>query len=224
MLKLLEKDFEKNAEKQLENDKKLEANEEERSRLKNDSSAKEAIDAFESKYNTEKSMKELQATRRDLKAKAEAAKKEAAKNIIGQYRDNGGAGQIAKAKSEITKAIQKYMLEQKYRDSQGDVSAEYTLSDKETRSAERMQESIAALVDRAVVGGGGHLEAGQIFKRFFGEDSNSPMAESLKQAIDAYQFQSRSRNYNENEELYTGTGGLKEKFENDISTKASKHG
>ena len=46
--------------------------------------------------------------------------------------------------SEITKAIQKYMLEQKYKDSQGDVSANYTLTDKETRSAERMQESIAA--------------------------------------------------------------------------------
>ena len=43
------------------------------------------------------------------------------------------------------------MLEQKYKDGQSDVSAEYTLSDKETRSAERMQESISALLDRAVV-------------------------------------------------------------------------
>ena len=50
------------------------------------------------------------------------------------------------------------------------------------------------------------------------------MAESLKQAIDAYQYQARAKNYNDNEDLYKGTGGIKEKFEDDISTKASRHG
>ena len=51
-------------------------------------------------------------------------------------------------------------------------------------------------------------------KEYFGEDSNSPMAESLKQAIDAYQFQSRSRNYNENEELYQEILDIQNKINN----------
>ena len=76
----------------------------------------------------------------------------------------------------------------------------------------------------AIVAGGGSLDAGQVFKRYFGEDTDSPMAQSLKQAIDAYQYQARAKNYNDNEALYKETCGTKEKFENDIATRASKHG
>lgn len=192
--------------------------------IENDSSFASALPTFQEKHRLEQQLADQKNERLALLENAQITRKAAALAIIEGYRQNGGAAQIARAKAEITKAIQKCMLEQKYKDGQSDVSAEYTLSDKETRSAERMQESISALLDRAVVAGGGSLDAGEVYKRFFGQDSDSPMAESLKQAIDAYQYQARAKNYNDNEDLYKGTGGIKEKFEDDISTKASRHG
>ena len=172
----------------------------------------------------EKQLSQETGKRDALEAKAKEIRKKAAEDMIKKYENNGSSAQIARAKNEITKAIQKFMMESKYKDSQGDVSMDYSLSDKETRSAQRMQESISALVDRAVVAGGGRLDSGQVLKRYFGEDTDSPMAQSLKQAIDTYQFQARAKNYNENEELYKNSGGPKEKFREDVSTKASKHG
>lgn len=193
-------------------------------KLNDDPEIARVLPIFAHKHAMEKQLAEQRAQRNELKEQMKHKKRTVARELIEGYRGNGAASQIAKAKAEITKAIQKCMMEQKYKERQGDVNAEYTLSDKEIRSAERMQESIAALVDRAIVGGGGSLDAGQIYKRFFGQDSDSPMAESLKQAIDAYQYQARAKNYNDNENLYIGTGGEEEKFENDIIRKASKNG
>ena len=193
-------------------------------KLNDDPEIARVLPIFAHKHNMEKQLAEQRAQRNELKEQIKHKKEMVASDIIAGYRRNGAASQIAKAKAEITKAIEKCMMEQKYKERQGDVNAEYTLTDKETRSAERMQESIAALLDRAIVAGGGSLDAGQVYKRFFGQDSDSPMAESLKQAIDAYQYQARAKNYNDNEELYIGTGGEEEKFESDIIRKASKNG
>ncbi len=190
----------------------------------NPSSLDKANNLFTKKRDLQAQLKAQTTAREDIKSRLQSSKKAAALDKIAEYRNNGGAAQIASARAEITKAIQKCMLERKYQDSQGDVTADYTLSDKETRSAERMQESICALLDRAVVAGGASLDAGQVFKRFFGTESDSAMSKSLEQAIDAYQFQARAKNYNDNEALYTSSGGTKEKFEDDISTKAAKHG
>ena len=193
-------------------------------KLNEDPEIARVLPTFAHKHNMEKQLAEQRAQRKELQEQINARRANVASKVIEGYRNNGGAEQIARAKSEITKAIQKCMLERKYKDSQGDVSADFTLSDKETRSAERMQESICALLDRAVVAGGGKMDTGEVFKRYFGEDSDSPMAQSLKQAIDAYQYQARSKNYNDNEDLYKSTGGEKEKFESDIVKKASKRG
>lgn len=214
--------------KELDELAKLEKREAERAKLKknlsDDPEIAKVLPIFEQKHKLEKQLAEQRSQREILQEKLKNKRANIAGAIIENFRKNGGAAQIASAKNEITKAIQKCMMERKYKDSQGDVNVEYTLTDKETSSSERMQESICALLDRAVVAGGASLDAGQVFKRYFGEDSDSPMAESLKQAIDAYQYQARAKNYNENEDLYKNTGGTKEKFENDIVTRASKMG
>lgn len=193
-------------------------------KLKDDPEIAKVLPTFEKKHNLEKQLSQEKSKRGELEAKAKEIRKKAAEDMIKKYENNGSSAQIARAKAEILKKLQMCMMESKYKDSQGDVSMDYSLSDKETRSAERMQESICSLIDRAVVAGGGRLDSGQVLKRYFGEDTNSLMAQKLKQSIDTYQFQARAKNYNDNEELYKNSGGTKEKFRKDVSTKASNHG
>lgn len=183
-----------------------------------------AAKAFERKYELEKTYSLQAETQRELESELREAKAKAAKDMINQYSQNGTAGDIAKAKMDINKAVQKYLMEQKVKDTGGDFSGNFTLSDKETRSAERMQESICALIDRAIVGGGGSLDSGEVFRKYFGDSSDSLMSEHLRGAIDAYQFQKRAEKYNASESKYTSLGGEKDKFREDLIKKSASHG
>ena len=174
---------------------------------------------FDHKHELEQDFAQLAEDRGTLEANLKAAKKEAAGNIIKSYKQNGSDSKIAKAKTEIQKAIQKCQLEKKKKDANGDVNANYELNENEISSSERMQKSICDLVDRAVLASGAEFDTSKFISDNFGNDS--AMGQNLYAAISEYQFQKNAQKYNNARSYGEGVGVDGEKYDDDVQRKVS---
>lgn len=174
---------------------------------------------FDYKHQLERDFAEQTEARGELEANLKAAKNAAAKNVISSFKQNGSDSQIARAKTEILKAIQKCQLEKKRKGAQGDASGDFQLNEDETSSAERMQKTICEMIDRTVLASGADFDTSAFISQHFGNDSE--MGKNLFAAVEQYQFQKNAQKYNQASDYGKSMGVDKDKYERDVTRKVS---
>lgn len=174
---------------------------------------------FDYKHQLERDLAEQTEARGELEANLKVAKNAAAKNVISSFKQNGSDSQIARARTEILKAVQKCQLEKKRKDAQGDASGDFQLNEDETSSAERMQKTICDLIDKTVLVSGADFDTSAFISQHFGNDSE--MGKNLFAAVDEYQFQKTAQKYNQASDYGKSMGVDKDKYERDVTRKVS---
>ena len=172
---------------------------------------------FDHKHDLEQQFEQQSEARGTLEANLKAAKAAAAGDIIKSYKQNGSDSKIAKAKTEISKAIQKCQMEKKRKDANGDVKGNYELNADEISSSERMQKSICDLIDKAVLDSGADFDTSKFISDNFGNDSE--MGQNLYSAVAEYQFQKNAQKYNQSRSYGESVGVDGEKYDDDVQRK-----
>lgn len=177
------------------------------------SKARELYDKKHESENTIEAHKALEANLKEARTQARI-------NGISQLKYNGSDVQIAKAKSDILKAIQKCKMEQKSRNSETDSNSDYRLNEDETSDSGRMQRSICDLLDRDIMNAGGAFDARKFVSNNFG-DPDSEMARNLYAAIDAYQYQKNAQLYNQTRSNAASLGVDEDRFDSQVAKKVT---
>ena len=150
-------------------------------------------------------------------------KRSNADDLITKLKNNGSEGQIEAAKSKMLQLIQVYMLDLKRKNAgqSNDSNVDYQLTDKEITTSQRICNSIAQSVDRAVKGSGADIDTRELIQKH-NIEGDTDLSENLMSAINNYKFQQRAAEFNSARSNGSKFGASTDKLDNDVKKYISK--